>query len=103
MRVVFAKKENSFSLGEYPTVSLASARGKRETIRKQMAEGIEPGAVRKAEKVREAGTGCFEAVAREWHKRFSSKWSTGHSETILHRLEKDVFPYIGQRAIAEIT
>jgi integrase len=103
MRVVFAKKENSFSLGEYPSISLASARAKREGIRKQMAEGIDPGAVRKAEKVREAGEGCFEAVAREWHKRFSAKWSAGHAETILLRLEKDVFPYIGQRTIAEIT
>lgn len=103
MRVVFARKENSFSLGEYPTVSLAAARGKREGIRKQMVDGIDPGAVRKAEKIKDAGEGSFEAVAREWHKRFSAKWSAGHAETILHRLEIDVFPYIGQRVIAEIT
>jgi integrase len=103
MRVVFAKKENSFSLGEYPIVTLAAAREKRDGVRKQIAEGIDPGVARKAEKVREAGEGSFEAVAREWHKRFSSRWSASHAEKIMIRLEKDVFPYIGQRTIAEIS
>ncbi len=103
-RFVFAKKENSFSLGEYPIVSLASAREKRDGIRKQLAEGIDPGVVRKSEKARESGDGSFEMVAREWHKRFAlSKWSPGHAETILHRLEQDVFPYIGRRPVEEIT
>lgn len=102
--VCFCQKENSFSLGEYPIVSLAGARKKRDGIRKQLAEGLDPSVVRKSEKARESGDGSFEMVAREWHKRFApSKWSPGHAETILHRLEQDVFPYIGRRPIEKIT
>ena len=34
LRTTFVKKANSFSLGEYPTVTLSNAREKREAIRK---------------------------------------------------------------------
>ena len=64
LRVVFAKKENSFSLGEYPALSLAESREKRDAIRKQAAAGIDPGAARKVEKATQSGEGSFEAVAR---------------------------------------
>jgi len=45
----------------------------------------------------------FEAVAREWHIKFSSKWTAEHGAKILHRLERDIFPWLGQRPIIEIT
>jgi hypothetical protein len=103
LRTTFVKKANSFSLGEYPTVTLSNAREKREAIRKQIAAGIDPAVSRKSEKAKAGGAGCFEHVAREWHHRFKSKWSEGHAEAILTRLEKDVFPYIGIRPMEEIT
>ena len=103
LRVVFAKKENSFSLGDYPDTSLALAREKKDAARKQIAEGIDPGISRRTEKAQQSGDGSFEAVACEWHKRFSSQWSVGHAAKIMTRLEHDVFPYIGTRPIGEIT
>ncbi len=103
LRVVFAKKENSFSLGDYPDTSLALAREKKDAIRRQIAEGVDPGIFRRTEKAKEKGDGSFEAVAREWHERFSSQWSPGHAEKIMIRLEHDVFPYIGFRPINELT
>jgi integrase len=103
LRVVYGKKENSFSLGDYPETSLALAREKKDEIRKQMAGGINPGIARKAEKAQQSGEGTFEAVAREWHKRFSSQWSQGHAVKMMARLEHDVFPYIGSCQMGEIT
>jgi integrase len=105
LRVVFAKKENSFSLGEYPTVSLSGAREGRDKTRRQIAAGIDPGLTRKGEKAQLTGEGTFEVVARDWYKRNTdnSKWSSGHAIDIMSRLENDVFPFIGQRPIAEIT
>lgn len=103
LRLVFGKKENSFSLGDYPTTSLALAREKKDTFRKQIAAGIDPGMFRKEEKAQHTGVGGFESVAREWHKRFSSQWSSEHAKKMMTRLENDVFPYIGSRPIGEIT
>jgi len=103
LKTVFVKKENSFSLGEYPTVTLSQSREQRDAIRKQIAAGIDPAVSRKTEKAKAGGDGSFEVVARDWHTRFESKWSDGHAERILTRLENDVFPYIGIRPMDEIT
>lgn len=103
LKTIFVKKENSFSLGEYPTVTLSSARKKRDEIRKQIAAGVDPSVARKTEKAKASGEGSFELVAREWHSKFNSQWSADHAKTIMTRLERDAFPYIGIRPIAEIT
>lgn len=46
----FYGKERQLTFGSYPEVSLAGAREKRDAARKQVAAGIDPGEVRKAEK-----------------------------------------------------
>ncbi len=103
LRTVFAGKENSFSLGEYPKVSLAHARKERDALRVKIAMGIDPAAARKAGKAKAGGGGSFEDVARSWYDRFKSQWSIGYADDILTGLEKDVFPYIGKRPIGEIS
>ena len=98
----FGGKEKRLSLGVYPEVSLKAARERREASRKQLAAGIDPGEARKAEKLSRAGAESFEAVAREWHAKFSPGWVASHGDRILRRLEKDVFPWLGKRPVAEI-
>lgn len=98
----FGGKENRLSLGVYPDVSLKAAREKRDTARQQLAAGIDPGQARRAEKLAQAGAESFEAIAREWHAKFSPGWVASHGDRILKRLEKNLFPWIGKRLIAEI-
>jgi integrase len=100
----FGGKEKLLAFGTYPEISLADARERRDAARKQVANGIDPGEVRKAQKaagiaVTENG---FEVVAREWHGKFTPRWTTGHAHTILKRLEREVFPWIGARPVNEI-
>jgi integrase len=102
-RYLFDKKEKKLSLGVYPEISLLDARKQRDEARSQLAHGIDPGAVRKAQKqAKIQDTEIFELIAREWHERFKSKWSIGHSSKIMTRLEGDVFPYIGEKRIKDI-
>src|SRR5215469_8270518 len=68
--------EKQLSLGVYPLITLKRAREKREAIRLQLADGINPCAVRKAEKRGRANT--FEAVAREWMEKRKRIWSEGY-------------------------
>ncbi|BEH10311.1 MULTISPECIES: tyrosine-type recombinase/integrase [Geobacter] len=97
-------KEKKLAFGSYPEVSLADARDKRESARKLVASGVDPGVVRKAQKAARASEveNSFEVVAREWHSRFLSTWTPGHAMTIMSRLERDVFPWLGSRPIVEI-
>ena len=46
----FDQKEKKLALGTYPEISLADARQRRDEARRQIAHGIDPGAVRKAQK-----------------------------------------------------
>lgn len=110
-------REGMLSLGTYPTVSLADARGRRDDARKQIAAGADPSVQRKEEKLAraarlvvekaisdgEAVPGSFEAVAREWLVTVhQEKVSEGHAERTRVRFENDVFPWLGGRPIGEI-
>jgi integrase len=99
----YAGKEKLLALGTYPEISLADARQRREEARKQVAHGIDPGAVRKAQKQAETQeTETFEVIAREWHGKFKESWSPSHAHTTITRLERDIFPWMGKRPISEI-
>ena len=95
-------KEKRLSLGVYPDVSLKAARARREAVRQQLAADIDPGQARKAQKLALTGADSFEAVAREWHAKFSAGWVPRHGGRILRRLEHDLFPWLGQRPLADI-
>lgn len=97
-------KEKRLSLGTYPDVGLKDARQKRDDIRKQLANGIDPGEHRKAVKVArtEMAANSFEIIAREWFAKFSPAWAKGHAEKLIRRLERDVFPWLGKKPITAI-
>lgn len=101
----FDGKEKRLSLGVYPDVSLKNARDRREAARKLLAGGIDPSENRKAQKSAHAdrGANSFEVVAREWFVKFSKTWARDHGNRIIRRFERDVFPWIGGRPVAEIT
>lgn len=100
----FDGKEKLIALGAYSEFSLREARDRRDEARKHLANGIDPGALRQQQKAvqTEDGTNSFEAVALEWYAKFSKDWARSHAEKIHRRLERDIFPWIGKRPIAEI-
>ena len=99
----FNNKEKKLAFGSYPEISLLDARRRRDDARRLLANSVDPGDVRKAQKQANIPeTETFEVIAREWHTRFISTWTTGHAETIMGRLERDLFPWIGKCPIAVI-
>jgi len=101
----FQGKEKRLALGVYPDVSLKMARDRRDEARRLKADGIDPGEHRKAQKdaEKEKTTNTLEAVAREWHEKQSHIWSERHAHYVLKRLELYIFPWLGNKPIAEIT
>ena len=104
LRYKFDGKEKLLSLGVYPDVGLKDARTRRDDARKLLADGIDPGEHRKAVKATkvERAANSFEVVAREWYGKFSPNWAEHHGDRIIRRFERDIFPWIGGRPIAEI-
>jgi hypothetical protein len=94
-------KEKLLSFGAYPAISLADARQRRDDARKLLANGIDPNAVKKAQKQAQTEeVETFEVIAREWVMKFTPQWSEAHAKTTLSRLEHDLFPYLGSRPIS---
>ena len=102
-RYYFDGKRKDIAFGSHPSVSLLDARQRRDDARKLLANGIDPGAVRKAQKQAETeSTETFEVIAREWHTKFAHTWAPGHATKILNALIRDAFPWIGSRPIKEL-
>ncbi len=101
----FAGKEKRISLGVYPDVSLKEARNRRDEQRRLLANDIDPGEYRKTHKAKllSSSSNTFESVAREWFSKQEPNWAPSHSIKILQRLERDIFPWIGGRAIDKLS
>ncbi len=97
-------KEGRIALGSYPAVGLTAARKARDAAKLQKAEGRDPVQVRKAGKLLGASTSgdTFKAVALDWYSKQAPQWSPSHAERSLRQLERDLFPWIGDRPMAGI-
>ncbi|GLK86849.1 phage integrase central domain-containing protein [Ancylobacter defluvii] len=42
-------------------------------------------------------------MARDWHKMSAPQWTETHCYDVLHSLERDVFPTLGNREIGDIS
>jgi integrase len=98
----FDGKEKRLALGSYPDVSLKQARTRRDEARALLAQGIDPGAERQKKKRSATPTNTFEAIGREWLKKYSPNWSAGHRERVTRQLKADLFPWLGGMVPDEI-
>jgi Integrase len=104
LRYWFKGKENRLSLGVYPDITLKEARERRDEARKLLANGIDPSIARKAQLSSvNADQETFQIIAEEWFEKFQHTWTANTAKTIIERLRKDIFPFIGGRPIREIT
>lgn len=97
-------KEKRLAFGVYPDVGLKAARDLAGEARKVLQDGQDPGLLRKEAKAKEAHevANTLEAVALDWIKHQSSRWSAHHTDRIKGSLEADVFPALGKRPMASI-
>lgn len=100
----FGGRERLLAIGSYPQISLSDARKRREDARRQLANDIDPGEAKKARKAagEQLGENSFEVIAREWHGKFLTNKSDSYRDKMLANFERDVFPWIGKRPVAEI-
>lgn len=100
----YAGKEKNLALGVYPDVSLAKARDKRDQARTALADGIDPSEVKKARKLasQQEAADSFKVIATEWFNTMMKDRSKSHRNRTKRALEKDLYPPIGHRPIAQL-
>lgn len=98
-------KRKTASFGSYPSVGIADARQRREDAKKLLANSIDPVTAKQKEIAAriESAANTFKAVALVWHEQRKPEWSSTHADRLLRRMELDIFPFIGNMPIADIT
>lgn len=101
-----AGRETRATFGDYPAVTLAAARRKRDVARGLLADGLdvnEHAARQKEVAEAKATSGSFEVIARSWYAAEIENKSDSYKASITRVLERDVLPYIGKRPLVELT
>lgn len=100
-------KQKDFRIGPYPRIYLKQARRLRDEQKGLLLTGEDPCAVKRQGKrtqQHEESQQSFETVARDWHGvRSADKWGARHSLDVMQKLEKDVFPRIGDIPIQQLS
>lgn len=101
----FNGKRKTFTIGEYPIITLLKAREIHLELLTKISNNIDPAEEKKAqlraEQAKEENQ--FKNIALEWYNKNLKDWTEKHRKTIIQRLEKNIFPFLGSRDINSIT
>lgn len=104
MKYRFGGKEKRMAFGVYPAVSLKQARDLTNEARKVLADGGDPGELRRSEKVKVAheAVNTLEAVSRDWLTHQAARWGAKTTQRILASLDADIFKPLGARPLVSV-
>jgi integrase len=103
MRYWMNGKENIFTFGEYPLISLKEARVKRDEARKMIAGGADPAVLRDIEKT-QGSAPVFADIALEFMEKKQKESSSEKSRYALEmRIRKYILPFLGNIPPDEVT
>ena len=97
-RYRFKGTAKMISLGTHPSVSLKEARDRAVEAKREVSNGVDPSIKKKVIQ----GGNTFRAVAKEWFDRFAAATTPRYALEVWARLERDVFPFIGNMPLTDI-
>ncbi|OOF59485.1 integrase arm-type DNA-binding domain-containing protein [Rodentibacter myodis] len=101
----FSTKQTDLSLGTYPDISLSQARKVRDEFLSLLAQNIDPQQYRQQQNTEEQERliNTLFAVAEKWRDKKAPEVLPKTMEKNWGRLEKHLFPKLGQMPISSIT
>ena len=106
LRYSFEQKQKIMAIGRYPEVSLLDARKRAFNARELLNSDppIDPKEKKQQAKelMLDVKANTFKVWSEKWHKHWKSSVSKPHAEYTQRRLDVDINPFIGDKAIASI-
>ncbi|MDG6309837.1 tyrosine-type recombinase/integrase [Glaesserella parasuis] len=98
------KARTKLTIGNYPAVSLAQARVKRDEFQALLAQQIDPQLHKTQQEQEEklANSRTFQAVAEKWREKKQGEITEKTLNKYWRSLELHIFPFIGEYPINEI-
>ena len=97
---IFINKRQTMSFGIYPEVGLKEARDRREKARENIKDGINP--IESKSSNFEINT-TFKFISDKWLDLQKDDWSETNYKKIKGNLEKNAYPFLGNRNIKDIS
>ena len=101
----FNKKDKTYTIGDYPLISLALARRELYKIKDLIKQDIDPVQKRreKDEKIKLKNKHLFSNIVKEFFELKSNELSASHLKRQIARADIYILPKIGNKDISEIT
>jgi integrase len=96
----FDGKQKTLTFGLYPRTSLRQARQMKDIAKESLAKGIDPGVL---SQISTQDKTTFRTVAERWSEIQHHRLDRRYFKILCNRLEADVYPEIGDKAIDTIT
>lgn len=104
MNYAYMGRQKTLSFGEWPLISLAEAREKREEAKRYLAAGNDPSEERKLEQMRAelAARNTFRAIAEEWYLKNEREGLSSITLAKIRWLLDKAYATLANRPITEI-
>ncbi|WP_339710952.1 integrase arm-type DNA-binding domain-containing protein [uncultured Sphingosinicella sp.] len=104
MNYAYMGRQKTLSFGEWPLISLAEAREKRDEARRILAAGLDPSEERKLEQMRAelAASNTFRAIAEEWYLKNEREGLSSLTLAKIRWLLDKAYATLANRPITEI-
>ena len=96
-------KQQTLTIGTYPTLTLQAARQRNLEIKRMIAESIDPKADKKQQQAERDGSKTFDTIAQRWHEERKGHIADTTYSRDYSQYERDIKPAIGHINIADIT
>lgn len=100
-----SKKDQTLTIGEYPYISLKTARTRAEAVRELRANGVDP---KEAEHLKKASARAeaqdiFEQLSVDWMRVRGARWSEAYRHKVKTSLVRHLYPAIGKYPVTQIS
>ena len=96
-------KQQTYTIGTYPTISLAEARRLNSEVQELIDRGTNPKEQKKEQEEKQDGSLLFDTIAQRWHEDRKAHIAHTTYSRDYSQYERDIKPAIGQMLITDIT
>ena len=95
----------TLTIGQYPDVSLTSARDRLAEARRKVAQGVSPAEAKQEAKAQAkiARKNTVKALGQDWYQARSASRSASWADNAKRFLEQDIYPALGNKPIRDVT
>jgi len=104
-RYYFAKKRKEIHLGTYPDLSLKNARLLRNENKTLLNANIDPAIDKKKKEITKDvnNSNIFREIAKDWLSFKAATWSKDYHRAVESRMQRIVYPKIGEMTMTDLT